>query len=109
MTDSSSTKPAVAVDTEFLAKCLGLDSWPEYTFPGAEPGPAYLGNWRSQYAARVITDAFRPYSISGKVIAETAIRNAEGWITDAYNKGRMEGIQQERNRWQSRIKEMFGL
>lgn len=109
MTPAEQEGQGVSVDTEFLAKCLGLEKWPEWGFRGAEPGPAYLGNWRLQYAARVITDAFRPNAISNKVTADIAIQNAEAWITRAYDKGRQAGIQQEREGWRRRIMRVFEI
>lgn len=99
----------IAVDTEFLAKCLGLKQWPEWNFPGAEPGPAYLGNWILRYAARVITDAFRPDSITGKIHADIAMHNAEVWISEAYEAGVRAGIQRERSTWEQKIQQLFGL
>jgi hypothetical protein len=103
------SKHDIAVDVEFLAKCLGLKAWPEWSHPGAEPGPAYLNNWHQRAAARAITDAMRPDSITGKVYADGAIHNATAWIDRAYEAGKRDGIEMERRDWERKIALLFGL
>lgn len=99
----------INVDTDFLAKCLGLEKWPNWSYPGAKPGePAYLVNSHQRMAARVITDALRPDEF-GRVCADIAINKATKWIDTAYDNGLRAGIDLERRRWERKIAEMFGM
>jgi hypothetical protein len=90
------------VDVDFLAKCLGIDR--------GEIRDYMLQNWRGRYAARVITDAFRPYDIGPpRVIGDIALKNAEAWISRAYDDGKQAGIEMERRAWERKIQELFGI
>lgn len=89
-----------AVDEEFLAKCFGLESWPHW-LP--------LNSRRRRLVARVITDALRPYPTTNKIAPDTALYNGEVWINDAYEWGKEEGIRLERQQWERKISELFGL
>jgi hypothetical protein len=98
----------IAVDTKKLAEALGLPAWPDWpAYAGS--GPAYLVASHQRMAARVITDARQPDSITGKVSADIAIHNATVWIDLAFDQGMREGIQLERRAWNAKIRSMFGL
>jgi hypothetical protein len=86
------------VDKEFLARCLGLSEWPEWL---------KLQNWFQCYAARTLTDAHRPYDTDQKIHAEIALRSAESWIEQAYQRGRRDGTDAERRSWEKKIRKMF--
>jgi hypothetical protein len=90
----------IAVDEPFLAKCLGLSEWPQH---------APITSVFRQIAARTITDAFRPESISGEIKAGTSIYNAEAWIKRAYEMGRKAGQEEECEQWEQKIIRLFGL
>lgn len=95
----------INVDTDFLAKCLGLKKWPKNPDPLGDPQ-----NWRRRMAARAITDALFPDEDDcGKVNPEVAISNAQYWVDRAYNEGVRRGIEAECKRWEQKIKRIFGL
>lgn len=93
----------INVDTDLLAKCLGLRRWPNNPDPLGDPQ-----DWRRRMAARVITDALRPDDFR-EVKPEVAMSNAQYWIDRAYNEGFRRGIETERKRWEQKIKQIFGL
>jgi hypothetical protein len=83
------------LDVQELAKCLGVDKWPEH----------YKFHTRQQrLAARVITDALRDHPSP-----EAAMANAIVWINSAYDWGREEGRRFEREGWNRRIAKLFEL
>lgn len=103
-------KYEIAVDPEFLAKCLGLKEWPKPVgiLVQEKDGPLYLCNWLQRSAARVITDAFR--TKPGEVLrASIAMHNATSWVEMAYEKGIEEGMRRKEEVWQQKIRLMFGI
>jgi hypothetical protein len=91
----------IAVDVEFLAKVLGVEI--------KDIRDYMLQNWRQCYAARAITDAFRPYQPGNKIVAEISLKNAEAWINNAYRDGVAAGVAMERKEWESKVLKLFGI
>lgn len=90
-----------AVDVPFLEKCLGLEA--------GSVQPYMLQNWQQCFAARVITDAHRPYPPGDRMLPEIALPGAEHWISRAYDAGLQAGIEMERRGWERKITELFGI
>lgn len=90
------------VDEQFLAKCLGFKEWPKHVL---------IQNDDQCMAARVITDAFRPSSLSrdGELDPSISLSNATSWIAVARRKGLDEGIALERKAWERKILKMFAI
>jgi hypothetical protein len=89
------------VDVEFLAKTLGI--------PADTIKPYMLQNWHQCYTAKCIIDTFTPYQPGDRMLSEIALKNGERWIDRAYEKGRRDGIEMERQRWEKKIRELFGI
>ena len=88
------------VDLQFLARCLGVESWPDH---------AKVHNWHQGYALRVVTNAHRPYEPSGKIHADIVVRNTTAWVNRAHDHVLRTGIEMERERREPKIRELFDL
>jgi len=95
-----SDKLLPAVDYKFLASCFELKSWPKED--------EAINEYQAM-AFRVITDAFRPDSISNKLSPNIIKHNATVWIKQAREMGFSAGIESERRSWKDKIRKMFGV
>lgn len=67
-------------------------------------GDVDIHNRLECYTARALTD-----SEGNNYKPDERFRNAHSWMTHAHEDGRLLGVQQERERWQRKIREVFGL
>ena len=66
-------------------------------------GDVKLRDHMDRYAARTLTDGTQGSS------AQSGIANARIWIEYAYRDGLEAGVRQERQRWEDKIKRIFGV
>ncbi len=88
----------ITVDTQVLARVIGLAEWPADQ-PLSE---------RQQMAARVITD-FVGHDHLKQPAPDVAIRNAVSWINRAYDAGQAAGIALERKAWHAKLAALFDI